>query len=143
VKYLLNIVIVSEGTDSLVAVYCGKRELKRNWRKDAVDFLVENGVNPEGDAEWYCYFQAEDKNGDLTEMSYRELFERSRSVKFYWTDSITGKGSYVYAEKEKAEGILQKYFEASAVPLPGVEYPETAAPWAGTIVPKWIAEGAA
>jgi hypothetical protein len=70
------------------------------------------------------------------------LAERN-SVNFYWTDSITGKGSYVYAEKEKAEGILQKYFEASAAPLPGVKYPKTAAPWAGTIVPKWIAEGAA
>jgi hypothetical protein len=63
-------------------------------------------------------------------------------MNFYWTNSITGKGAYVYAEKEKAESILRKYFEASVAPLPGVRYPETAAPWAGTVVPKWITGGA-
>jgi hypothetical protein len=63
-------------------------------------------------------------------------------MSFYWTNTITGKGTYVYAEKTKAESILRKYLEASVAPLPGVEYSETAEPWAGTIVPEWIAESA-
>jgi hypothetical protein len=62
-------------------------------------------------------------------------------MNFYWTDSITGKGTLVYAEEEKAESILRKYFEASVAPLPGVNYPKTAVPWAGTIIPKWITAG--
>jgi hypothetical protein len=64
-------------------------------------------------------------------------------VNFYWTDSVTGKVAYVYAEKEKAVSILRRYFEASAAPVPGVAYPKKAVPWAGAIVPKWITGGAA
>jgi hypothetical protein len=64
-------------------------------------------------------------------------------MNFYWTDSLTGKGTYVYAEKEKAADILRRYFEASIAPVPGVTYSKKAAPWAGTIIPKWVGEGAA
>jgi hypothetical protein len=59
-----------------------------------------------------------------------------QSVNFYWTDSVTGRGSYVYAKKEIVEGIMNKYFEASVAPLPGVKYPETAAPWPGISIRK-------
>jgi hypothetical protein len=64
-------------------------------------------------------------------------------MNFYWTDSISGKGFYVYAEKEEAEAILQRYFEASIVPLPGVKYPKTTIPWPGTFIPKWTVGGTA
>ncbi|MDR2098215.1 MAG: hypothetical protein LBP37_06815 [Spirochaetaceae bacterium] len=64
-------------------------------------------------------------------------------MNFYWTNRITGKGNLVYAEKEKANDILRRYFEASTAPIPGITYPENAVPWAGGIVPKWIAGGAA
>jgi hypothetical protein len=64
-------------------------------------------------------------------------------MNFYWTNSSTGKGTYVYAEQEKAESILRRYFEASIAPVPGVAYSKKAVPWAGAIVPKWITGGAA
>jgi hypothetical protein len=64
-------------------------------------------------------------------------------MNFYWTDFITGKAALVYAEKEKADDILRRYFEASAKPVHGVAYPEKPVPWAGGIIPKWISEGGA
>jgi hypothetical protein len=64
-------------------------------------------------------------------------------MNFYWTNLITGKGTLVYAEKEKANAILRRYFEASTMPIPGVIYPKKAVPWAGAIIPKCIAGGVA
>jgi hypothetical protein len=73
-KYYLNI---SGGgiDDSLVGCYSNKKDLRRNWKKDAIDFICGRGV--EGDGDWYPYFQVERANGDIDEIPIRELFGRT------------------------------------------------------------------
>jgi hypothetical protein len=61
---------------------------------------------------------------------------------FYWTDSVTEKGTKVYADKEKAEVIISRYFEATIAPLPAVKYHGKAIPWPGMVVRKGLTRGA-
>jgi hypothetical protein len=74
--YWLNISGMEIG-DNVVAPYHNKKDLARNWRKDAADFLREAGVDANDRTAWMPYFQVEEKNGDMDEISYDKLFERS------------------------------------------------------------------
>jgi hypothetical protein len=53
---------------------------------------------------------------------------------FYWTDSVTSKGYFVYTDTEKErDQVLHHYFEASLGPLAGVKYPKRAIKFRGVI----------
>jgi hypothetical protein len=60
-------------------------------------------------------------------------FQEDRFV-FYWTDSVTGKGTKVFVESEhERDKILQHYFEASMGPVKGVQYNSEPVSWPGVI----------
>jgi hypothetical protein len=53
---------------------------------------------------------------------------------FYWTDSITGKGHYVYTDTDtERDEALTHYFEASLGPVVGIKYPKRAIRFKGVI----------
>lgn len=54
-------------------------------------------------------------------------------MKFYWTDSVTDKGTLLYAPESTAIHIIAHYFEASYAPIKGIVYPKKAVKWRGFI----------
>jgi hypothetical protein len=56
---------------------------------------------------------------------------------FYWTDSVTGKGTKFYVESEtERDAILQHYFEASIGPIEDVGYNSKPTKWTEVISRK-------
>jgi hypothetical protein len=59
--------------------------------------------------------------------------EKNRFV-FFWTDSVTGKGTKVYVESEaERDELLQHYFETSIGSVKGVLYNPMPIKWPGVI----------
>jgi hypothetical protein len=53
---------------------------------------------------------------------------------FYWTDSVTSRGHYVYTDTDaERDLVLIHYFEASLGPLAGFKYPKRAKKFKGVI----------
>jgi hypothetical protein len=73
--YHLNIVL--NDSDNLVASYHSLGEFQTRWRQDEQDWLKRNAgenYNALGSGiNWYPYFTCEDENGDIQELSHKEV----------------------------------------------------------------------
>jgi hypothetical protein len=62
----------------------------------------------------------------------------NEKFEFYWTSSIDGKGTKLYASsEEEKEDIVNHYFEASFYPINNVRYTKKAVPWRGVFINKF------